>query len=163
MRKVKVSYSASTAAGNTQAKEKTSQMSQDSFGKGIPYDKKNKRWNEIANAITMHIAKDMVLLSTVEKEGFKMMKTLDPRYELPSRKYFNRQQENWRQSATSQQRLICGLVVLWSATLASLFTLLATNGCCKASLQTSYFPEDHTGEILAAGLQEALDSWGLPE
>ena len=30
-------------------------------------------------------------------------------------------------------------------------------------LQTSYIPDDHTGEVLAAGLQEALDSWGLSE
>ncbi|XP_077403113.1 E3 SUMO-protein ligase ZBED1-like isoform X4 [Vanacampus margaritifer] len=32
-----------------------------------------------------------------------------------------------------------------------------------AGSQTSYFPDDHTGELLAAGLQEVLDSWGLPE
>ncbi|KAK0153618.1 Zinc finger BED domain-containing protein 1 [Merluccius polli] len=30
-------------------------------------------------------------------------------------------------------------------------------------LQTSYFPEDHTGEMIALNLREALESWGLPE
>lgn len=30
-------------------------------------------------------------------------------------------------------------------------------------LQTRYFPDEHTDELLAAGLQEALDCWGLSE
>ena len=74
-----------SAAGNTgNAKEKSSQMSlQDVFARD---DRKSKRWNEITNSITIHLAKDMVPLNTVEKGGFKqMIKTLDPRYELPSR------------------------------------------------------------------------------
>ncbi|KAF7199153.1 zinc finger BED domain-containing protein 1-like, partial [Nothobranchius furzeri] len=31
------------------------------------------------------------------------------------------------------------------------------------SLQTSYFPEDHTGELIAKGLRDALDCWNLSE
>ncbi|KAK7877113.1 hypothetical protein WMY93_032193 [Mugilogobius chulae] len=34
------------------------------------------------------------------------------------------------------------------------------NSC---SLQTSYFPEDHTGEIIAQGLKDSLSSWKLKE
>ncbi|XP_031723874.1 zinc finger BED domain-containing protein 4-like [Anarrhichthys ocellatus] len=34
---------------------------------------------------------------------------------------------------------------------------------CNHSLQTSYFPDDHTGEIIAQGLREALESWRLGE
>lgn len=30
-------------------------------------------------------------------------------------------------------------------------------------LQTSYFPDDHTGENLSQGLRDALASWGLCE
>lgn len=30
-------------------------------------------------------------------------------------------------------------------------------------LQTSYFPDDHTGEAIAEGLKDALESWGLRE
>ena len=29
--------------------------------------------------------------------------------------------------------------------------------------QTSYFPDDHTGEIIAGGLRDILSSWGLKE
>lgn len=35
-----------------------------------------------------------------------------------------------------------------------------TSGSC---LQTSYFPHDHTGELIAQGFREALQSWGLKE
>ena len=28
-------------------------------------------------------------------------------------------------------------------------------------LQTSNFPDDHTGELIAQGLMEALESWGF--
>jgi len=60
------------------------------FARGSAYDKKSKRWNDITNAITIHTAKDMVPLSTVEKDGFReMIKILDPRYVLPSRKYLS--------------------------------------------------------------------------
>ncbi|XP_077403111.1 E3 SUMO-protein ligase ZBED1-like isoform X2 [Vanacampus margaritifer] len=88
------------------------QSLQDALARGAPYDRKSRRWIDITNAITLHLAKDMIALNTVEKEGFKqMVRTLDHSH----------------------------------------------------CLQTSYFPDDHTGELLAAGLQEVLDSWGLPE
>ena len=31
----------------------------------------------------------------------------------------------------------------------------------SACLQTSYFPQDHTGEHIAEALQETVSSWGL--
>ncbi len=34
---------------------------------------------------------------------------------------------------------------------------------CNACLETSYFPEDHTGEDIAYGLKEFLQSWHLDE
>ncbi len=33
----------------------------------------------------------------------------------------------------------------------------------SACLQTSYFPNEHTGEIIADGLRDALVSWNLRE
>ncbi len=82
--------SASTTSGNASeiVKPKSSQVSlEDAFARGTAYEKKSKRWNKITNSITIHLAKDMVSLSTVEKDGFRaMIKTLDPRYVLPGRK-----------------------------------------------------------------------------
>ncbi|MEQ2225299.1 hypothetical protein ILYODFUR_016046 [Ilyodon furcidens] len=49
----------------------------DTFARGTPYSKTSKRWVEITNAITFHVAKDKVPLSTVKIEGFgAIIKTL---------------------------------------------------------------------------------------
>ncbi|XP_042609782.1 zinc finger BED domain-containing protein 4-like [Cyprinus carpio] len=54
--------------------------------------KKSVKWCTITKAVSYHIAKDMVPVATVEQVGFqKLLKTMDPRYELPSRNYFARE------------------------------------------------------------------------
>lgn len=72
----------STSAGNVGSgttKEKMSRMSlKDTFARGT--DERNKWWMDIINAISIHLAKDMVPLCTVQDDAFKwMIKTLDPR------------------------------------------------------------------------------------
>lgn len=53
------------------------------FSNVIPYNK-SLRWKEI-----YHIAKYMIPIYTVEKAGFKkLLNTIDPKCQLPSRKYF---------------------------------------------------------------------------
>lgn len=55
----------------------------------MPDNKKSSKWKEITAAVTHHIAKDMAPIETVEKAGFKKrLKTINPKYELPSRKFF---------------------------------------------------------------------------
>ncbi|CAM4568501.1 unnamed protein product [Leuciscus chuanchicus] len=50
---------------------------------------KSDKWCTITKAVSYHIAKDMVPVATVEQVGFKkLLKTMDPRYELPSHNYF---------------------------------------------------------------------------
>ncbi|XDV25933.1 hypothetical protein PO909_029757 [Leuciscus waleckii] len=164
-------------SGNTgKAKEKSSQMSlKDAFAKGTYYDRKSKRWIEITNSITNHIAKDMVPLNTVEKEGFKqMIKTLDPRYEMPSRKYFsqvaipNLYQKHRAKIETDLATVLhfAATTDMWSSRTMEPYLSLTVHFISDEwvllshCLQTSYFPDDHTGELLAAGLKEAFDSWG---
>lgn len=62
--------------------EKSSQISiKETFARGTAYDKKSKLWVEVTSAITIHLTRDMVQLSTVEKDGFReMIKMPDPRY-----------------------------------------------------------------------------------
>jgi len=56
-----------------------------------PYTRSGRRWKEITESVTHYMAKEIIPVYTVEKPGFrKMMKKLDPRYELPSRKYFSK-------------------------------------------------------------------------
>lgn len=65
---------------------------QTSFSRSVPYEKKIGKWCTITTAVSYHIAKDMVPVATVEQVGFKkLLKTMDPRYELPSRNYFARE------------------------------------------------------------------------
>ncbi|CAI5689852.1 unnamed protein product [Oreochromis niloticus] len=64
---------------------------QNSYTRAVPHDRKSEKW-EGTKAVAYHIAKDMVPISTVEQEGFiQLLKTLDRRYQLPSRKYFTRE------------------------------------------------------------------------
>lgn len=170
----------STSAGNTaKAKEKSGQMSlEDVFSRGTVYDKKSKRWIKITNSITIHLAKDMVPLNTVEKEGFRtMIKTLDPRYVLPGRKYFSQTAiPNLYQQHRAKLQLDLVTVPHFSATTdiwssrtmepyLSLTVHFINDDWVLRShcLQTSYFPDDYTSELLALGLQESLDFWELSE
>ncbi len=62
-----------------------------SFVAITPYEKCSKRSKDITRAVSFFLAKDMIPLSTVERDGFrKLVKVLDSRYELPGRKYFSK-------------------------------------------------------------------------
>ncbi|GAA6077528.1 E3 SUMO-protein ligase ZBED1-like [Tachysurus ichikawai] len=75
------------ARGSTNTPAKKQPTVLETFSNCNQYDKKGKA---IMDAVAMHIAKDMVPIYTVEKLGFiHMLKVLDPRYVLPSRKYFS--------------------------------------------------------------------------
>ncbi len=59
------------------------------FACGTPYNRDSRRWQEIREAIATYICKDMAPIYTVEKQGFRaLMKKLDSRYTMPSRKHF---------------------------------------------------------------------------
>ena len=54
-----------------------------------PYSTENPHYKEITNAIALMIAFDFQPFSVVEDEGFKkLVRVLDPRYQIPSRKHF---------------------------------------------------------------------------
>ena len=55
------------------------------------YKKSTRRWQEITDSVTFCISKDVLPVYVVEKEGFRqLVETLDPRYEMPSAKYFSK-------------------------------------------------------------------------
>ena len=85
----------SSTAGDVRTKSRQMTLTQLSIAGALasstPYDRKSKRWNEITEAVTYCLAKDMMPIQTVEKEGFKrLVKKLDPRYNIPGRKYFSK-------------------------------------------------------------------------
>ena len=51
------------------------------------YDPKSQRMRELNNTVACFLAQDMQPFYTVEKPGFRrMVRRLDPKYSLPSRK-----------------------------------------------------------------------------
>ena len=56
------------------------------------YGRGSKKWQELTDSVSYCIAKDMMPICTVEKQGFKaLLKSFDSKYEAPSRKYFSKQ------------------------------------------------------------------------
>uniref|UniRef100_A0A8C9YIK6 BED-type domain-containing protein n=1 Tax=Sander lucioperca TaxID=283035 RepID=A0A8C9YIK6_SANLU len=132
------------------------------FASVTPYERTSKRHVEITEAVAQCIAKDMMPVNTVTKPGLKnLVTTLDKRYSMPSRTYFSQIAipELHRQSTTD----------MWSSRTAEPYQSLRVHYITEdlhlkaRSLQTAYFPEDHTGENIAAGLREGLECWDLNE
>lgn len=150
----------------------------ETFTNCIPYDKKGARWKAITDAVAMYIAKDMVPIYTVEKPGFiHLLKVLDPRYVLPSRKYFSDVALPQLYNST-RQRIAAELdgvsfysatTDLWSSRVMQPYLSLTLHfinddwTLRSVCLQTAYFHDEHKGEIIAQGLKDALSSWNLPE
>ncbi|XP_076836729.1 E3 SUMO-protein ligase ZBED1-like [Brachyhypopomus gauderio] len=148
---------------------------QNSFTCAVPYEKKSEKWGDITKAVAYHIAKDMVPISTVEQKGFvQLIKTLDQRYQLPSRNYFAR--EVLPKMYTEVGESLAGQLAkvphfalttdMWSSRTCEPYMSVTVHfmedwELKSACLQTSYFPQDHTGEHIAEALQDALTSWKL--
>ncbi|XP_060776792.1 E3 SUMO-protein ligase ZBED1-like [Neoarius graeffei] len=102
---------------------------------------------------------------------------MDQRYEIPGRKYFS-------QTAISRLYDKCCTKLethlqdikyfattsdLWSSRTSEPYLSLTIHYIDKewalqsTCLQTVYFPEDHTAEIICQGLEDALEPWGLSE
>ncbi|KAL6473716.1 hypothetical protein MHYP_G00172770 [Metynnis hypsauchen] len=144
----------------------------------MPYDKQSRHHKDITKAVTNFLAKDMMPFTTVENVGFrKMMSVIDPRYELPGRRYFSRTaipelygevRERVEEKLKSAS-YFATTADLWSSRTSEPYMSLTVHFIDKdwslvsLCLQTVYFPEDHTGEAIAAGLADALASWGLGE
>ncbi|XP_069395198.1 E3 SUMO-protein ligase ZBED1-like [Paralichthys olivaceus] len=119
----------------------------------------------------------MVPIATVEQVGFKkLLKTMDPRYELPSRNYFAR--EALPQMYNEVRLSLAGRLAnvthfaltsdMWSSRTCGPYMSVTVHfiqdwEIKTVCLQTSYFPQDHTGEHIAEALQDAIASWKLQE
>ncbi|XP_056094536.1 E3 SUMO-protein ligase ZBED1-like [Rhinichthys klamathensis goyatoka] len=163
-------------SSSTPAKKQTTLP--ESFTNCVPYDKNGARWKAITEAITFYIATDMLPIYSVEKRGFNhMLKVLDARYVVPSRKYFanvalphlyNTTREKIS-SELEEMQFYSATTDLWSSRTMQPYLSLTVHyiniswTLRSICLQTAYFPDNHTGEIIAHGLKDALSSWGLSE
>lgn len=141
------------------------------------YDKNSKRYKDITAAITYFLCKDGLPMYTVEKEGFKhLLNVLDNRYKAPGRKYFSGKAIPARYSEEKQKtkEILVNEVSYFSATsdgwtsvgmdpylslsihfISREFELVSRN------LETSYMPDDATGENIARAITGFFDKWGM--
>ena len=143
-----------------------------------PYLRSSRRWQEITTSVTNFIAKEMMPVNIVERQGFKdMVRKLDCRYEIPSRKYFSKNAlpslyvATYQKIADSMKGLDYFSITadMWSSGkmepyLAVTIHYIDRDWNLKSHcLQTLFVPEDHTAENLAPLLRTTLDSWCLLE
>lgn len=161
--KARVNKSSSETAKKSLSQPKI----KESFARGTPYEKTSRRHKQITDAIARLIAKGMVPIYLVEKKVFRdLIHTLDPRYVVPSRKYFSRVElpRLYAECRAKVEKEI--LNVAYYALTTDLWTSRATQPymsltihfidedwkLCSRCLQTAYFPDDHTGAAIAQGM-----------
>ena len=143
-----------------------------------PYPSGSKRAEEITNALSHFIAKEMMPFNIVERPGFKkLLSRLDERYEVPSRKYFTKTaipalyaDTRGRISESIKNAEYFSITTdMWSFNTMQPYLAVTIHFVNKEwelqshCLQTTFVPEDHTADCLVMALQGVLESWGLPE
>ena len=146
----------------------------EAFSKMQKYERGGKQWQKLTNSVTHCLAKDMMPIYTVEKSGFKrLLNDFDPKYELPSRKYFSQKAipklYNETKDGVLQQlqhaEFFSATSDMWSSNTMEpymSYTIHFIDPDWKLQsrcLQTLYVPKDHTAETLADGMNEILNEW----
>lgn len=146
------------------------------FSKMQKYERGGKQWQKLTNSITNCLAKDMMPLYTVEKSGFKrLLNDFDPKYDIPSRKYFSQQAipklYNEMKEGVLQQlhniEFFSATSDMWSSKTMEPYMSYTVHfidpdwKLQSRCLQTLYVPENHTAETLADGMKEVLEHWNL--
>ena len=133
------------------------------------------RASSITKSIACFICKDLRPYSVVETEGFRrMLHTLEPRYDIPCRKYFTEKAipelyaetkakvENALQSA-ERVALTCDV---WTSRATESFGTITAHFIHKWELQsyilqTRVMSESHTGANMAEVIRNATVEWKL--
>ncbi len=178
LHEVSVSKSKTTDLKSRSSKAVQQASIPQSFASVTPYEKTSKRHKEITEAISRYLAKDMMPINTVSREGFvSLINKLDCKYQIPSRNYFSRvaipqMYDTCRQtvhSELSQVEHYAGTTDLWSSRTTEPYLSFTVHFLTDdfelktRCLETVYFPDSHTGENIALGLREVLASWDLHE
>ena len=140
------------------------------------YPLTSSKSHTITKAIAAYLATDMRPYSTVENEGFKhLIKTLDPRYDLPSRTHIATKVMPSLYSSVKSRVLndvknassIALTTDGWTSRATQSYITITSHYVDNdflmksATLQTRHLGVSHTGENLAEVLKIASDEWGL--
>ncbi|XP_077411679.1 E3 SUMO-protein ligase ZBED1-like isoform X2 [Vanacampus margaritifer] len=151
----------------------------ESFTKFVVYDEQSRRHREITDAISVFIiSEDTASAHTVEKKGFRaLIKTLDPKYNMPDRKHFSdvqlpRMYEECRAKVSEELKNVEYYALttdLWTCAVTQPYMSLTVHFInndwllISRCIQTIYLPEDFTEVMMATILREVLESWELRE
>ncbi len=153
-------------------------LKQTSLADTSKYSRSSHRWRVVTDAVTYCLAKDMMPLYSVEKDGFRrLIQVLDSRYELPGRKYFSQVAIPQLYSRTRDSVLdelknlkyFSATTDLWSSSTMEPYISLTVHFITEEwrldskCLQVLFIPEDHTGKNLAEALKLSLEQWSLQQ
>lgn len=176
-------YAAVTEAKESKKKKQTPEKSRQvtlptAIERTQPYPSGSKRAQEITNALSQFIAKEMMPFNVVERPGFqKLVNKLDGRYTIPSRKYFAKMaipalyvDTRARIAESLKSAEYYSITTdMWSSGKMEPYLAMTIHYVNKEwilqshCLQTVFVPEDHTADNLVPVFQGVLESWGLPE
>ena len=120
----------------------------------------------------------MMPFNIVERPGFKkLVRKLDERYQVPSRKYFSKTAilalyADTRGKISESLKNVEYFSIttdMWSSNTMQPYLGVTAHFIDKNwqlqsyCLQTTFVPENHTADNLVMVLQSVLESWGLPE
>ena len=144
--------------------------------KSNQYERGGKKWKQLTDTVTFCLAKDMLPIYSVEKEGFrKMLCTFDAQYDLPGRKYFSETAIPALYASTREKvsadlkgaEYFAATTDMWSSSttepyLCYTIHFVDREWCLQTRcLQTLYMPEDHTADNLVDVMTDTLEMWGL--
>lgn len=136
------------------------------------------RANSITNSIAMFIGKDLRPYSVMENEGFRrMLKILEPRYEIPSRKYFTetaipalyKETSEKVQIALESSERVALTCDSWMSRAKESYVTITVHFIDDKwemnayVLQTRAMHDSHTSAHMAEVLQRAAEEWSLTE
>ena len=141
-----------------------------------PYPANSSRAQELNRAVASFIASEMQPYQVVEKPGFKkMISKLDPKYQLPTRKYFSHNEiPRMYNEVVERVKEDISYIKYFAAT-TDLWTSIANHPYLSCTihyinemwelksycLDTVPLFADHTGTNLSEALQEVFSNWGL--
>lgn len=130
----------------------------------------------ITEKVMEFIVLDSQHLSVVDNEGFRrLLEHLEPRYSLPSRKYFSALPELYKKVCKHISEELKDVTSMsfttdiWSSDVCPMSLLSLTAHWLDASysphsamLQAKNFHGSHTGDAISAAIKEILDQWHIP-
>lgn len=150
----------------------------DTMFNGVPYTKDSMRKKTIDKLVVEMIALDIQPLSVVEDSGFRrLLKYMDSRYELPSRKHITRVLLPER-CKTERERVHAELQMISDISVTTdIWTSKATEGYLTITahflsqqweleslvLETRVIEGDHSGDVIAGTLNDIVNEWNIAQ